>query len=305
MPEVTTSLLQTLSDDLAGAVERIGPAIVRVEARRSNPASGLIWSSDGLIVTAHHVIEQEEKITVGIGDGRSLPATLVGRDPGSDLAVLRLQASGLPTVPLAPAGAGRVGQIVLAIGRPHALAATLGIVSAVGGPWRTWRGGQIERLIQTDAPFHPGFSGGALINAGGEVLGLASSQLGRGLNLALPTDLASGIAQTLASHGRVRRGYLGIGSQPATLPDNLRQRHQLSQTIGLLVVVVEPGGPAEKAGIMVGDIIIALAGATIQNLDELQARLASLTVGAVTTMRLIRGGEPVEIELTVGERSHS
>jgi S1-C subfamily serine protease len=303
MSEMTNgSLLQTLSDDLATAAEQAAQRIVRVEARRANPASGLIWSADGLILTAHHVIEREDAINVVLPDGRTLPAGLVGRDPGSDLALLRVQADGLTAMTAAPATTARIGHLVLAIGRPYGLAATLGVVSSIGGPWRTWRGGQLERLIQTDAPFYPGFSGGALIDASGRLLGLISSQLGRGLNLAVPTDIAAGIVQTLGQHGRVRRGYLGVGTQPAALPESLRQRLTVSQTTGLLVVMIEPAGPADRAGLLLGDILLDVGGVTVETIDDLQARLTSVTVDAPLALRLVRAGELQTLTVTVGER---
>jgi S1-C subfamily serine protease len=299
----TGNLLQTLSDDLARSVEQAGASIVRVEGRTSNPASGIIWSADGLILTAHHVLEREDNIAVVLADGRSLSATIAGRDPGSDLALLRVPATGLAAAAQAPADAARLGSIVLAIGRPYALAATLGVVSTVGGPWRTWRGGQIERLIQTDAPFYHGFSGGALINPAGQILGLVSSQLGRGLNLAVPADLAAGIVSTLLSHGRVRKGYLGLGAQPVALPASLRQRLGLSQETGLLLVTLEPNAPADQAGLLVGDILIGLSDTPLTTVDDLQARLGGEQVGATTTARVIRGGALHDVSVTVGERA--
>lgn len=301
-PTPAGSLLQTLSDDLASAVERAGQSIVRVEARRANPASGIIWSADGQILTAHHVLEREENIVVVLADGRELPATIAGRDPGSDLAVLRVAATGLPAATPAPADSARLGHLVLAVGRPFALAATLGVISTIGGPWRTWRGGQLERLIQTDAPLYPGFSGGALVDTAGRVAGVASSQLGRGLNLAVPTELAGAIAQALVSQGRIRRGYLGVGTQPVELPASLQARLNLSQATGLLVVTLDANGPADRAGLLVGDILIGLAGQPVTGIDDLQARLAATTPGTTTAARLIRGGALHDLPITIGER---
>jgi S1-C subfamily serine protease len=296
-------LLQSLSDSLADAVAAVGPAIVRVEARRANPASGIVWSADGLILTAHHVLERDDAIKVVLDDGRSVSATIAGRDPGSDLAVLRAAASGLPAVTPAPAGSVRLGHLVLAVGRPFALSATLGVVSAAGGPWRTWHGGQIERLIQTDAPFHPGYSGGALVDSAGRVAGLISSQLGRGLNLAVPIDVAAGIATMLAQQGRIRRAYLGVGSQPVDVPASLRQRLGLEQTVGLLLVTLDADGPAERAGLLIGDILIGLADRPIAGVDDLQACLGTLTPGAAAVARIIRGGALADVTVTVGERA--
>ena len=296
------SILRGLSDEMAGAVERAGQSLARVEARRSNPASGIVWSADGFIVTAHHVIERPDTIQVALADGRELAATLVGRDPGSDLAVLRVEASDLTPAPRDDGNTARVGHLALAVARPHGLAATIGVVSTVGGPWRTWRGGQIEQLIQTDAPFHPGFSGGGLIDASGNLLGVISSQLGRGLNLAVPTALAEGIVATLTKHGQVRRGYLGVGMQPVALPASLRERLGMGQETGLLVVTVEPNGPADQGGLLLGDIIIGLAGQAVGGIDELQARLSGDRIGQATPTRIIRGGAIEERSISIGER---
>jgi S1-C subfamily serine protease len=296
-------LLQSLSDDLANAVAAAGPGIVRVEARRANPASGIIWSSDGLILTAHHVLERDDAIKVVLDDGREVTASIAGRDPGSDLAILRASASGLPALTPAPAESVRLGHLVLAVGRPFALSATLGVVSSIGGPWRTWHGGRLDRLVQTDAQFHPGYSGGALIDAAGRVVGLISSQLGRGLNLAVPADLAAGIAETLLNQGRIRRAFLGIGSQPVELPGSLRQRLGLEQASGLLVITLEAGGPAERAGLLVGDILIALDGKAVTAVDDLQTHLAALAPGAATPVRLVRGGALTDVPVTLGERA--
>lgn len=304
-PAAGQSLLQSLSNDLAGAVERAGAGIVRVEGRRSNPASGIVWSADGLVLTAHHVLERDDNITVILDGERAVAATLAGRDPGADLAVLRIQASGL--TPLTPAAAGdiRVGHLALAVARPQSLAATIGVVSTVSGPWRTWRGGRLERLIQTDAPFYPGFSGGALIDTSGRLVGLISSQLGRGLNLALPADLIGGLVEALTTHGRVRRGYLGIGTQPVALPASMRSSLTLAQETGLLVVTVEAEGPADRAGLLLGDILIGLGGAPIADIDDLQAQLAGDRVGTAMPARLIRGGQIQDVVVTIGERARA
>lgn len=297
-----SSILQRLSNDLAGAVDRAGASIVRVEARRSNPASGVVWSADGLILTAHHVLERDDNIKVVLDDGRELTASLVGRDPGADLAALRVPATDLTPVVPAAAGDIRVGHLVLAVARPQSLAATIGVVSTISGPWRTWRGGQIERLIQTDAPFYPGFSGGALIDTGGRFFGLVSSQLGRGLNLALPADLIGGLVGALTTHGRVRRGYLGVGTQPVALPASMRASLNLTQETGLLIVTVEPEGPADRAGLLLGDILIGVAGAPVSSIDDLQAQLAGDRVGTPTAVRLVRGGQIHDVTITIGER---
>jgi S1-C subfamily serine protease len=300
-----TEVLQDLSDALAATVKAAGSSVVRVEARRRLPASGIIWSSDGVIVTAYHVVERDENISVSLPDGQSVPATLVGRDPTTDLAVLRAQ---VPTtseaVPPTWADPDKlsVGHLVLALGRPGRTAqATLGIVSALGESWRTPAGGRIDRYLQTDVVMYPGFSGGPLVDAAGQVLGLNTSALLRGISLTVPTPTLSEVVQTLLTHGRVRRGYLGVGAQPVRLPAGLGQ--QLGQETALLLVSVEPGSPADQGGLLLGDTIVALDGQPIRHMDDLLALLSSDRVGETMPVRIVRGGQVQELQVVVGERT--
>lgn len=297
------SILNELSESLADAVERAGQSMVRVSARRRLGATGLIWRPDGLIVTADHVIERDEEITVGLPDGREVGAMLVGRDPGTDLAVLRVDAQGLTAVTPSTQTA-RVGHLVLALGRPRdgAPLATLGVVAAVGGSWRTWRGGSVEGAIRSDVTLYPGFSGGPLVDSEGHLLGLNSSRLGRGLAVTLPHAAVTRIVDALVAQGKVRRAYLGIATQPVALPAGLRTSLGLSQEAGLLVVGIEPDSPAERAGLLLGDILVAFAGQPVADLRALQERLSADTVGTTQTLRIIRGGQSADVSITVGER---
>ncbi|MBI4498833.1 MAG: trypsin-like peptidase domain-containing protein [Chloroflexi bacterium] len=297
-----TGVLAGLSDELAGAVERAAAAVVRVDARRRLSASGIIWEATGLVVTADHVLEREEDITVGLADGRDLAATIVGRDPGTDLALLRVEAQGLAAA--APGPAPRVGHLVLALGRPGpgGPMATAGIVSALGGPARTWRGSRLEGFIRTDAVLYPGFSGGPLVDVTGRVLGLNSSHLAQGMSLAIPVESVARIVAALLQTGRVRRGFLGITSQPVLLPIGLRRRLDLDQETGLLVVGVEPDGPADRGGMLLGDVLVGLAGAPVRDTDDLQRLLTGERIGQPTPVRVIRGGEVRDLTITVGER---
>lgn len=296
------SLLQQLSDELAGAVERAGPAIVRVNARRRLPATGIVWSDDGLVVSANHVVERDDEITVTAHDGQELPAKLVGRDAGSDLAILRVEGGGLTPAERAPAGEVKVGGVVLALGRAGALAATFGIISAIDGPWEGGRGRRFAHLIGSDAPMLPGFSGGPLVDARGRVVGLLSSHLGRGQTLAIPASDVDRVVTALQRHGRVRRGYLGIGAQPVALPATLKAAQGLTHDHGLLLVTVEDDGPAARGGAIIGDIIIAIGGQSVESLDDLRQRLGSDSVGQLVPVRVLRGGEAREISVTVGEQ---
>ncbi len=293
-----------LSNDLADAVARAGQYVVRVNGRRRQPASGILWSTDGVVVTADHVLEADEGITVTLPNGNDAPAQLVGRDPSTDIAVLRVQASGLSGAEIAEPSSVKVGNLVLAVARPGEgqPMATIGVVSALTGPWRTWRGGMLERLIQTDVTLYPGFSGGALVDASGRVAGLNTSLLARGVSAALPVDTIQRVAQALLTQGRVKRGYLGVSTQAVALPQTLSQSLGLSQDTGLLVVGVEQGGPAEKGGLMLGDLMVGLGGQTVQNADQLQAMLGADRVGQTIQARIIRGGQIRDLTITVGER---
>ena len=295
-----TDTLGALSAGMADAVETIGPAVVRVNGRRRRSGTGVVYGQN-TVLTASHVLEREEDLTVGLHDGRTLAARFAGRDHSTDLAVLRVE--GLDLAAAKPAeGEARVGQIALAVGSPsrgEGPRATFGIVSAVGGPVRTWRGPRLERYIQTDATPYPGFSGGPLIDVEGKVLGIMVTG-SRGTAFAVPADLAWRVAGTLEERGSVKRGYLGILSQPVRLPDG--QKLGLTQKGGLLVVGVEDGSPAGRGGLIVGDILATLDGQPVEDTDDLLVLLGSDRVGRAVPVKLVRGGELEELEITVGER---
>jgi serine protease DegQ len=297
----SSDLLAALSDGMADAVEKIGPAVVRVNGRRRRPASGVVYAPD-TVLTASHVLEREEDLTVGTGDGRTLPARFVGRDPSTDLAVLKVE--GLEVEAAVPAeGTARIGQLALAVGSPgrgEGPRASLGVVSSVGGPMRTWRGARLERYIQTDATPYPGFSGGPLIDARGRVLGIMTTGLARGAALAIPAEIAWRVARMLEERGSVRRGYLGILSQPVRLPDG--QRLGLTQRGGLLVVGVEDGSPAARGGVIIGDILATLDGQSVEDTEDLLALLTEERVGREAQVQVVRGGELQTLQVTVGER---
>ncbi len=299
--EEILNALSALSDGMADAVEQVGPKVLRVNGRRRRPASGVVYAPDW-VLTASHVLEREEDLSVGTRDGRTLPARFVGRDPSTDLAVLR--AEGLDVDGATPAeGSARTGQLVLAMGSPSRSdgpRASLGVVSAVGGPLRTGRGSRLERYIQTDATPYPGFSGGPLIDARGNVLGIMTAGWARGAALAIPADVAWRVARTLESRGSVKRGYLGIMSQPVHLPD--AQRTGLTQRGGLLVVGVEDGSPAGRGGLLIGDILATLDGQPVEDTEDLLVLLTGERVGQPVPVKVVRGGELQTLEVTIGER---
>jgi S1-C subfamily serine protease len=299
------SALLAFSNALADAVESSAKSVARVEARRRQPASGVIWSADGLIVMADHVLERDEDLAVGLPDGRRVAATVVGRDPSTDLALLRADAQGLTPAPRG--GSARLGSLALIVARPgDEPMASFGTVNAITGPIRTRRSGRLEGLIVTDATFYPGFSGAPLIGADGAALGLATSRFGggSGSGMVIPLSVVERVAEALLGHGRVRRGFLGLSSQPAIVPPALRERAGLGQQeTGLLIVGVEPGGPAETAGLTLGDVLVALGGEPTRDTGELRDLLGPERVGQPTTARIIRGGAPLELSVTIGERA--
>lgn len=295
-------MLKALSDDLAAAVNAASASLVRVEARRRSPASGVIYAGDGVIVTSHHVVERDEGIRVGLPDGTTVDAALVGRDPSTDIAILRVQASGLQAANWAAIETVKVGHLVLAVGRPGEQAqATLGIISAVGEAWRTPAGGMIDTYVQTDVVMYPGFSGGPLVTAGGAFIGLNTSALMRGVSVSLPAATVSRVASTLLAHGRVRRGYLGVSAQPVRLPAPLVE--QLGQETGLLIASVEPDSPADTAGMLLGDTLVGMDGQAVRHMDDLMATLSGDRVGKAATARVVRGGQLLDMPVTIGERS--
>jgi S1-C subfamily serine protease len=292
--------LLSLSNELAGAVERIAPSIVAVHARRRLPSTG-IHLRPGIVVTAEHTVRAEDGLTVETPDGRSHPATLVGRDSGTDLAVLKITTDlDGPPAPRGDDGALRVGHMVLALG--YGPRASWGVISALGPRWRTWRGGEIDRLVRLDLVLYPGFSGGPLVDAAGHVVGVNTSALARDSRLAVPVTTVGRVVDELLRQGHVSRGYLGIGMQPVRLPDGLRAALGLPGDGGLIVVTVEPDGPAARAGLLLGDVLVALDGVPTADLDDVQGRLGGDRIGTTVTALVVRAGARAEVRVTVGER---
>lgn len=293
--------LQTFSDALAALVERAGQSLVRVEGRSRLSASGVIYTADGVIVTAHHVVERNEHLRVGLPDGRSVEATLIGRDPGADLAVLRVSQEALNPATWVNADELRVGHLVLATARPgRSVQATLGVVSALGGPWRTGAGSEIDHYLQTDVVMYPGFSGGALLTMDGRIAGVNTSALVRGASVAIPAQTVARSVETILKHGRMPRGYLGVGLQAVPLDAALQA--SLGQQTGLMVMSVEAGGPAAQAGLLQGDVLVTLDGVAVQRLEELQALLTGERVGKTVPVRFVRAGALQEKNVTIGQK---
>lgn len=293
-------VLRQLSDDLAATVETAGAAVVRVDARRRMPASGIVWSADGIIVTSNHGVERDENITIGLPGGDSVGATVIGRDPSTDVAVLRVSGASLTPVTWTETSEVKVGHLALALGRPgRRVQATLGVVSAIGEAWRTSAGGHIDTYLQTDVVMYPGFSGGALVEAGGGILGMNSSALARGVSVTLPTNTIRRVVDALMTHGRVRRGFLGIKAQPVRLPQSIAS--EVGQETGLLLASVEAGSPADQSGLLLGDTLISFDGQPVRHMDDLLAALSGDRAGQSVQARILRGGQLQTVSVTVGE----
>jgi len=290
-------MLSELSGEIAQVVAGLAPSLVRVDARAGRPATGIIWA-DNLVLTADHVIEADDNILV-TGAPTTVKASVVGRDRGTDLALLRTV--GLRGAP-APRGRSadiRTGHVVLALGGTIGeQQVTIGIVSGSSSEFRSWRGGPRVPLIQTTAELLPGFSGGPLVDAAGRVIGINSWNFGRGISRALPVEVAERVAESLRTHGRIRRAYLGVGVQPIRLTETLG----LGQESGLLVVTIETGGPAAKAGLLQGDTIVTVDDDPLfGRLDALFAVLRGLDADSTHTFGVVRAGEVKAVAVTLGE----
>jgi S1-C subfamily serine protease len=285
------------SNGLADAVEQASRSVVAVNARPRTPSSGIVWKP-GVVVTTHHTTERDDEITVTLAGGKAAPATLAGRDPQTDLAVLRVENGVAEPAAFGDAGMLRPGHVVLTVGRGPSV--SLGAVSSTGGAWRTWRGGQVDRMIQLDVSIYYGFSGGALVDAEGKVVGLNTSALARGAAIAIPANTVSRVVDEILKRGHIARGYLGVGMQPVRFPSG-RKLH-LESDSGVIILSVESDSPAEKAGLLVGDIIIALDGKPVADTEDIQEVLDPASVGKTIQARLVRGGQLIEVPVVVGER---
>ena len=308
MTEATApNSLLAFSQSLAKAVERVSPAVVAIDARPRVATSGIVWR-DGVIVSTNHTVRRNEEITVSLGDGRRLPASLVGRDASTDIAVVRIEtdeALGIDPVVTTSHDELSVGNLTLAVGRIHrerGVTASFGIVSALGDKWRTWRGGEIDRLIQPDVSIFIGFSGGALIDVEGRVIGVNTTGLARGAGLTLPASTVNHVLDVLLEHGRIARPYLGVSLQPVALPAELRSNLNLPNESALLVLSLEAEAPAGRGGMTLGDVLVTLDGALVADTDDVQTVLSRSKIGQTVSATILRGGQKLEITLTLTER---
>ena len=293
--------LVEFSNELANAVERAGSTVIAVLEGGREGVSGTICR-DGIAITAEHTIRGRDEVTVLLPSGTKTTARVTGRDHGTDIATLQIPA-GLAAASMADESQSRVGEVVLAVGRREAegLAATYGVISAVSGPWRTWHGSRVDRWLRLDLNPFTGFSGGPIVNARGEALGMATSGPRR-TAVVIPVSTVNRVVDQLVHGGRIARGYLGVGMQPVAFPEGARQSLGIVAERGLLVVAVAPGSPAEQAGFLLGDIIVKLAGSPIHDIESLQPALDSENIGKPIVLEVVRGGQLAKVSVIVGEK---
>ncbi len=303
------ALLDAYSRAVIRAAEQVSPAVVNVDVRQrkagGGSGSGFLFTPDGLILTNSHVIHRAADIAVTLTDGRRTQADLVGEDPDTDLAVLRIDAPGLVPVRLGDSRTLRVGQVVIAIGNPYGFqySVTAGVVSALGRSLRARSGRLIDDVIQTDAALNPGNSGGPLVTAQGDVVGVNTAVIlpAQGLCFAVPIHTAKLVAGRLIKDGKIRRGYLGVGGQNVPIPRRLVRAHHLPGETGILVVSVEDGSPAKRARLAEGDVIIQYGAHPVAGIDDLHRLLIDEAVGIHSTLSVLRGTELVTLDIVPRE----
>jgi S1-C subfamily serine protease len=301
--EMAETTWAALSNELASTAEAAGKSVVAVLGRR-HPSTGVLFREDA-VVTASHALRKEDDVVIIAGPGRNIPVRLAGRDPGTDIAVLRLREKlDAPVAKWGTTATLKVGELVLALGRTRRgnVVASAGILSGlIATPWRTWRSGEIDRFIRPDLNFYPGFSGGPLLAHSGEFLGINTVGLHR-TGITVPSETVQRVATELLEKGKVERPYLGLGMQAVSLPESLRSKLNLTSSEGLLVVQLEPQATAEKAGVLIGDILIELAGQRVADTDDVQNILGSHKPGQVIQTRLVRAGAITDMKVQLEAR---
>ncbi len=294
-----------LSNALAQVTERAAAFAVAVHTEARGSSSGVIWRP-GVVVTAEHALYRDEEIHLTLADGRVVTATLVGRDPSTDLAVLKCAEAGSAPAELGGVDSLKPGCLTLVVGRTRASGpvAALGVVSLVAPERRTWTGASLAPYVRLDVGLQPTAAGGAIASADGKIAGIATPRFGRFGATAIPAAVVNRVIDTLLEKGRIPQGYLGMGLQPVRLPDSLRESLQRKEKTAIIVLEVEPGGPAQKAGILIGDILLTLAGHPVAQLENVQSQLRAENIGKPLAAKIVRGGAMREFNIIVGERPH-
>jgi S1-C subfamily serine protease len=308
-----SSLLDAYSQAVIGVVEKVGPAVVSIGVRQKGAnghagegaASGVIIAPDGYVLTNNHVVENAGDVQVGLTDGSTFPAEVIGKDPATDLAVVRAATNGLPVAELGDSDSLRVGQLVIAIGNPFGFQSTVstGVISALGRAMRSPTGRLIESIIQTDVPLNPGNSGGPLVDTRGRVIGVNTAIIrpAQGISLAIPVKTASWVIGELLTRGKVRRAYLGLGAQVRPIRPSAQRRFELPAPTVLEVVSLEKGGPADKGGIKDGDFLLGLEGRSVGTVDDVHRLLTDVPAGSHIRISILRDNERMEVEVVTGE----
>ena len=307
------SLLDAYSQAVIAVVEKVGPAVVSIGVMQKGArgpaaegaASGVIIAPDGFVLTNNHVVENASEVEVGLMDGNTFPAEIVGTDPATDLAVVRAATNGLLVAELGDSDTLRVGQLVIAIGNPFGFQSTVstGVVSALGRAMRSPTGRLIESIIQTDVPLNPGNSGGPLVDTRGRVIGVNTAIIrpAQGISLAIPVKTASWVIGELLTHGKVGRAYLGLGAQVRPIRPAAQRQFQLPSQSVLQVMTLEKGGPAEKGGVQDGDILLALQGKPVATIDDVHRLLTDVPAGSHIKLDILRDNARIEVEVVTGE----
>lgn len=313
-PETDEDLLDAYSRAVVGVVDKVGPAVVSIGVRKrtrslrygqEGAGSGVIIAPDGFVLTNHHVVEGAEDVQVRLTDGRSFSAHLVGSDPATDLAVVRAEASNLPTAELGDSDSLRVGQLVIAIGNPLGFQSTVstGVISALGRALRSQAGRLIENVIQTDVPLNPGNSGGPLVDSRGRVIGINTAMIfmAQGISFAVPVNTVKWVVGELVTRGKVRRAYLGIAGQVRPIGRRIQRHLELQAATAVEVVSVEEEGPAHQAGVREGDLMLSVNGKSVASVDDIHRLLTGWTVGSPLSLTILRNGERLQVQIIPGE----
>jgi len=292
--------LVSFSQELASVVEQTARSVVAVHARPRFHSSGVHWSP-GVVVTADHALHYEEDLSITTADGQKFTAEIAGRDPGTDIAVLRVKDLAIPVASRSEGGY-RPGNLALAVGRnKESINAALGVISSIGEASQTWRGGKLDSVVRVDLALHPASAGAAIVDAAGGVIGIATPALSRVAVFAVPTATVDRVVKALLAHGRIPQGYLGAGLQPIELPEHLIKSLGLKASTGLMTVSVDENAPAGKAGLLIGDVLLDFNGQTLSRTEKLRPLLAD-AVGKPARLQILRGGALASVEVTVAER---